>query len=346
MTRGLRVLVTGCQGYVGSVLVPELTRRGHEVTGVDIGYFRTPEARQPEGGPRSVDIRDLERADLAGVDAVIHLAAISNDPMSHSHVEATRQINHEATVRLAQLSRTAGVNRFVFASTCSVYGASATSLEVDEQGLTDPLTPYAETKLLAERQLVDLAEDDCFTPVVLRFATAYGPSPMLRTDIVVNSLVAQGLSTGQVRLESAGLAWRPLIHVRDMARTAIAVLEAPADQVRGETFNAGPPGGNYQVIDIARAVAAAIPGAEVSRPEGAQVDNRTYRVGFAKLETHFPDLTAGMYRLEAGVKDTVAALTHDRLAHGDQWLTSRFVRLARLRELVDGGRLTADLRIP
>lgn len=337
----LRVLVTGHEGYIGSELVPQLRSRGHEVLGVDTGYFRLG-AQDPTGVPaRQMDIRDLQHQHLHGVTAVVHLAGLSNDPMSYAHREATWDINNAATVRLAELARVAGVERFVFASTCSVYGAADTEHEVTETSATNPLTPYAETKLLAETQVAKLA-DAWFTPTALRFATVYGYSPMFRTDLVVNNLVVAGLSTGEVRLHSAGLVWRPLIHVRDVARAFAGVLEAPRETVCGESFNAGPPGGNHRVVDIAQEVARAIPGSRVSSPDDPPVDHRSYRVSFAKLARALPDVTCQMTSLPDGVADTVDAVT--KAPEEQDWFSPRRVRLARLRELVEAGELTELLR--
>ena len=278
---------------------------------------------------------------MDGFEAVVHLAALSNDPIGELDEALTYAINHEATVRLAELARSRGVERFVFASSCSMYGASGSGLPVDESAPLAPLTAYAESKVRSERSLAEMTSDD-FSPVSLRFATAYGVSPRLRLDIVLNNLVGWALTTGAVRLQSDGTAWRPLIHVEDMAGAIAAALAAPRDRIHGEAFNAGASDANYIVRDLALMVAEAVGGVEVEFAEGAGADPRSYRVDFSKiaetLETFRPTWNA-----ERGARQLVDAYRADAMDEAT-FSGDRFVRLSRLKTLLDEGRLDAELR--
>ena len=247
----MRVLVAGDRGYIGAVLVPFLRGAGHQVDGLDAGLYEGCDfGAGPEGiGARpTLDIRDAEAGQLAGYDAVICLAALSNDPLGHLNPAATYSINHEGTLRLARAGKQAGVERFLFASSCSLYGAAGSRAVAEDAGLL-PVTPYGETKALAERDLSLLA-DDAFSPTYLRNATAYGASPRLRLDIVVNNLTAVAMTTGQVRMESDGSPWRPLVHIEDISRAFLAVLEAPRELVHDEAFNVGRWEDNVQALRV------------------------------------------------------------------------------------------------
>ncbi len=334
----MKVLVAGDRGYIGAVLVPLLRTAGHLVDGRDLGLYDGCDlGPRPEPPPSEAtgDIRDADAAGLAGYDAVICLAALSNDPLGHLSPAATYSINLDGTLALARAAKQAGVPRFLFASSCSLYGAAGSG-GVTEDADMSPVTPYGETKAQAERELSLLAGDE-FSPVYLRNATAYGASTRLRLDIVVNNLTAVARTTGEVRMESDGSPWRPLVHVEDISRAFLATLEAPRELVHDQAFNVGRPEDNVQIRDIAELVRAAIPGSKVSFADGAGPDRRSYRVDFSKLNETFPELRLA-WTVKSGIDELARAYSEFGLSYAD-FLSSRFVRLRRIRELLDAGLL-------
>ncbi len=330
----MKVLVAGDRGYIGAVLVPLLRAAGHVVDGHDIGLYDGCDLGPypiPQPGRATADIRDAQPAGLTGYDAVICLAALSNDPLGHLSPAATYSINLDGTLALARAAREAGVPRFLFASSCSLYGAAGSGAVAEDAGMT-PVTPYGETKARAERELSTLAGDS-FSPTYLRNATAYGASPRLRLDIVVNNLTAVARTTGEVRMESDGSPWRPLVHVEDISRAFLAVLESPRELVHDQAFNVGRAEDNVQIRDIAELVAGAVPGSRVSFAAGAGPDRRSYRVDFAKLNETFPELKLA-WTVDSGIDELASAYSRFDLSYAD-FCSSRFVRLRRIRELLE-----------
>ncbi|MEV8072074.1 SDR family oxidoreductase [Streptomyces pseudogriseolus] len=338
----MRVLLTGHQGYLGTVMAPVLTAAGHEVVGLDAGLFADcvlgPRPADPPG--TRVDLRDVTADHVAGVDAVIHLAALSNDPLGALAPELTYDINHHASVRLAKLARDAGVRRFLYASTCSVYGAAGGDDLVAEDAPLRPVTPYAESKVRVEDDLHELADDD-FSPVYMRNATAFGYSPRLRADIVLNNLVGHALLSGEVLVLSDGTPWRPLVHAADIARAFTAALEAPREAVHDRAFNIGSETNNVTVAEIAHQVAEAVDGSKVVITGETGADPRSYRVDFSRFRAAVPG-----FACEWTVKRGALELADAYRAHGltREDFEQRFTRLAVLRAASEAGEVDDTLR--
>lgn len=337
-----RVLVTGHNGYIGSVMAPYLQQVGYDVVGLDTEYFGECSLVPDLGQVPNVrkDIRDLTTADLEGFDAVVHLAALSNDPLGNLNGAWTEEINLAASVRLARLARTAGVKRFLFASSCIMYGMSEAEV-VDEESPLDPRTEYARTKVEAERAIAALT-DDGFSPVFLRNGTVYGLSPRMRFDTVLNNLVGSAVATGRVVVHSDGKPWRPVVHVQDVARLFAAVLEAPDEVVCGQVFNAGADHLNRQIIDLARIVVDTVPGSRLEVVARPGADQRTYRADFGKFARTFPHFRF-RWTPESGTREVYDALKAIGVTR-ETFLDRRFTRLQWLRHLLDSGRLDGTLR--
>jgi nucleoside-diphosphate-sugar epimerase len=339
----LKVLVTGHHGYIGSVLAPTLRDEGHEVVGLDTFYYRGCDLVDvPDFEPTlALDVRDVSAQALEGFEAIVHLAALSNDPLGDLSADWTYDINFSGTLALARAAKLAGVPRFVFASSCSMYGASESDHLVGEDAPLRPLTPYAESKVRAEEGLRDLAGGG-FAPVSMRNATAYGASPRLRLDIVLNNLVAWAHTTGTIRLLSDGMSWRPLVHVRDIARATTALLAAPSHEIAGKAFNIGSDEQNYRIRDLAETVHNRLPGCKVTFAGDASPDPRSYRVDFSQFASTFPNCRFE-WTAERGVDELVSAYEGAALRLED-FEGDRYVRLARLKALLDADALDDKLR--
>jgi len=340
----MRIFLTGHQGFLGSIFLPLAIEAGHEVVALDSGLFDECDfGPRREAGPyRELrrDVRDVRVEDLAGCQAVVHFAALSNDPLGDLNPDLTYAINLEASIRLARLAKQAGVERFLFSSSCSNYGAAGDAV-LDEQAELQPITPYAVSKVRFEAELGRLASDD-FSPVSLRNATAYGVTPRLRLDLVLNNLVASGATSGRIVLMSDGTPWRPLVHAEDIARVFLAVLDAPRERTHGEAINVVPPDENYRVRDLAEIASRELDGCETAFADGAGPDPRNYRVSGAKLESLLPEFR---YRWTArdGARQLAAAFRDGGLT-AEQFAGPRYKRLGWIRRLLDRGQLGEDLR--
>jgi nucleoside-diphosphate-sugar epimerase len=335
----MRVLLTGHHGYIGSVMVGVLTRAGHAVTGLDADFYEGCDFGDPAVAVPSIrkDVRDVADGDLLGFDAVIHLAALSNDPLGCLNERSTYEINHLGSVRLAEAAKRAGVSRFLFASSCSLYGASDDQI-LTEEAAFNPITAYGTSKVLVEADLAKMA-DDTFSPTYLRNATAYGVSSSLRADIVVNNFVGVAYTTGEIVMQSDGTPWRPLVHIEDISRAFLAVLEAPREAIHNEAFNVGSSEENYQIRDVAEIVREIVPGSSIRYLDGAGPDPRCYRVDCSKLARHVPG-----FATEWNVRRGATELYQSFERHG---LTSpmfaTFRRTNHIQQLLATGRLGASL---
>jgi len=338
----MRILVSGHDGYIGTVLVPMLQQRGHDVVGLDSFLFSECVFAHDVTPVPAIrcDIRDVTADQLEGFDAVIHLAALSNDPLGDLNPDVTYDINHRGTVNLAKAAKTAGVRRFLFSSSCSLYGAHGDA-PIDESAAFNPVTPYGESKVLSERDLTEMA-DDSFSPTFLRNATAFGVSPRLRGDLVVNNLVAYAMSTGEVRMKSDGTPWRPLVHIEDISRAFTALAEAPLEDVHLQAFNVGRSEENYQIRDVARIVEEVVPDSKISFADGASPDKRNYRVNCDKIAAAIPGFQP-VWTVRKGVEELYDAyksigLTEDYLVSGN------LQRIAYVKDQIGAGKLTTSLR--
>ena len=338
----MRVLLTGADGYIGAIMGPKLVEAGHDVVGLDTGFYRRGwlfDDLKTHPKVVSKDLRDVTTEDLQGFDAVVHLSELSNDPIGENDPGLTMAINHRGSVGLAEKARAAGVKRFVYASSCSTYGAGGDEMRTEESDLA-PQTAYAKCKILVETDVRQL-RDDTFTPTFMRNATAYGASPRQRFDIVLNNLCGFAHTMGEIRMTSDGSPWRPIVHIEDICQAMLCVLAADPQAVAGESFNVGADGGNYRIREIAEIVARTFPGCELTIGQSGG-DTRSYRVSFAKIRRHMPDFETS-WDAERGARQLKA--TFDRIGlTREMFEAAPYTRLKELRNLQDTGQIDPELR--
>ena len=338
----MRVLITGHKGYIGTVMAPLLADVGHEIAGLDSDLFeQCTFGEVPREFPSiRKDLRDVERADLEGFDAVIHLAGLSNDPLGNLNLDLTYVINYHASVRLARLSKEAGVKRFLFSSSCSTYGAAGDKI-LDETAEFNPVTPYGRSKVLVEQDVAKLA-DSSFSPVFLRNATAYGVSPRLRFDLVLNNLTAWALTTGRVYIKSDGTPWRPIVHIEDISRAFLAALDAPIEAIHNQAFNVGRTEENYQIRDLAQIVKETVPGCAIEFAADAGPDKRCYRADFSRIRKALPGFQP-QWDARRGARELYEAYRKVELRLED-FEGARYKRIDHIQGLLASGQLDTNLR--
>lgn len=339
----MRILVTGHNGYVGTIMMPMLMEAGHEVVGLDTNLYEGSTFGDDVERPFpevNKDIRDVQPADLDGFDAVIHLAGLSNDPLGDLNPELTYDINYRASVRLAKMAKEGGIERFVFSSSCSNYGAGVSDW-LDETSDFNPVTPYGRSKVMVEQEVSKMADDN-FSPTLLRSGTAYGVSPRLRFDLVLNNLTAWAFTTGLVYLKSDGTPWRPIVHIEDMSRAFLAVIEAPRELVHNEAFNVGRSEENYQIRQLAEIVAEVVPESRVEFAEGASADKRNYRVNCDKIVNTLPGYKP-QWTARKGAEELYQAYKKVGLKL-EEFEGPRYRRLKHIKSLMEANRLSDNLR--
>lgn len=338
----MRILVTGHKGYIGPILTNMLQQEGYEPSGIDSDIFAECafDEKMPSIPELRKDIRDIEPRDLEKFDAVIHLAAISNDPIGNLNPDLTYEINHQASVRLARLARQAGVSRFLFSSSCSMYGAAGDD-SLTEEAAFNPVTPYAHSKVLVESDVSQMAEEN-FSPVFLRNATAYGFSPRLRFDLVINNLVAYAYTAGLVYMMSDGTPWRPIIHIEDISRAFIAALKAPRHVIHNQAFNVGLNSENYRISELAEIVRDVVPDCRIEYAPGAGPDKRSYRADFSKIARLLPEFKP-QWNARRGAEELYAAYRRFGLTR-ETFEGPQFKRIDHIKQLMAVGRLGSDLR--